>query len=824
MVAMHSLLKRQLKRYFGESFTIPEAWQPFVNAVNEAYRQFDIDRGMLERSLELSSEELLEANSELRAVFQANPDLMLRLDREGTILDYTAGSTSDFLLQAQQLLGKRIQDLPIEAAAFDFNEAVGQVLRTQSMVSLEYCLTDRHQRHWFEARLLPLLGNQIIVIIRNITQRKVAEEALRESERRLESIIQGSPIPTFVIGKDHQVIYWNKALEELTRLKAAEMVGSGRHWSAFYSAERPCLADLLVDGDLAAIDRWYAGKHRGSGLIDEAIEIADFFPDLGEEGKWLHCTAVVIRDSQHSLVGAISTIEDVTDRKLAEEKYRSIFENALDGIFQTTPTGRIINANPAFARILRYHSPEELCGSFSDITHELYVHPERRRELLDLVEKQGLVRDFEVEYFRKDQNVVWVNLNMRAVRNSMGEMLYLEGSAQDITERKVLEARLLQVQKMETIGTLAGGIAHDFNNILAAIVGYTEIAKSRLRQKELSTYLDRVLDASERARDLVGQILTFSRSAAQELRPIDLASVTQEALGLLRATIPSTIIIHHRIASELNAVLADPTQIHQVLINLCTNSAQAMREKGGMIQVTIENVELSPGMAAGMGGLRPGPYLKLTVSDTGTGIEPELVHRLFDPFFTTKQPGEGTGLGLSVVYGIVCGYGGTITVQTRPGAGTTFSVYLPAIEEIAQPEVKPTQPLPHGSERVLFVDDEPVLAEMGREMLESLGYRVMATTDSTQAIRIFRADPDSFDLVITDMTMPGMTGVDLSRKILKIKPNIPIILCTGYSELITEEKAKAIGIQGFALKPLNFRSITELICQVLNHVGSSLAT
>jgi len=813
---MHSLLKRQLKRYFGESFTIPEAWQPFVNAVNEAYRQSDIDRGMLERSLELSSQELLEANSELRAVFQANPDLMLRLDREGTILDYTTGSTSDFLLQAQQLLGKRIQDLPIEAAAFDFNEAVGQVLRTQSIVSLEYCLTDRNQRHWFEARLLPLLGNQIIVIIRNITQRKVAEEALRESERRLESIIQGSPVPTFVIGKDHQVIYWNKALEELTRLKAAEMVGTSRHWSAFYSEERPCIADLLVNGDLAAIAHWYAGKHRGSGLIDEAIEIADFFPDLGKEGKWLHCTAAVIRDSQGSLVGAISTIEDITDRKLAEEKYRSIFENALDGIFQTTPTGRIINANPAFARILRYHSPAELCGSFIDITHELYVHPERRRELLDLVEKQGLVRDFEVEYLRKDQSVVWINLNMRAVRNSMGEMLYLEGTAQDLTERKVLEARLLQAQKMETIGTLAGGIAHDFNNILAAIVGYTEIAKSRLRQKELSTYLDRVLDASERARNLVGQILTFSRSAEQELRPVDLTSVTHETLKLLHATIPSTITIHHTIASELHAVLADPTQIHQVLINLCTNSAQAMREKGGMIQVTVENVELTPGMVAGMGGLRPGPYVKLTVNDTGTGIEPELVHRIFDPFFTTKQPGEGTGLGLSVVYGIVCGYGGTIAVQTRPGAGTTFSVYLPAIEDIAQPEVKPAQPLPHGSERVLFVDDEPVLAEMGREMLESLGYRVRATTDSIQAIQIFRADPDSFDLVITDMTMPGMTGVDLSREILKIKPNIPIILCTGYSELITEEKAKAMGIQGFAFKPLNFRSITELICQVLN--------
>lgn len=816
MPAMHSLLKRQLKRYFGDLFSIPQEWQPFVCAINDAYRQFDTDRAMVERSLDLSSQELLQTNSELRAVFQAIPDLMLRLDSSGTILDYAAGNTSDFVLQPKQLLGKKIQDVPLEAVGAEFNEAVQHVVGTQTTVSLEYCLMLQHEKRCFEARLLPLLENQIIVIIRNITERKVTEEALKESEQRLKSVIQGSPIPTFVIGKDHKVIYWNKALEELSQLKAAEIVGTNRHWTAFYPTERPCMADLLVDRDLRAISRWYSGKYNGSALLNEAFEASDFFPHLGKRGKWLHFTAAVNRDSQGYLVGAITTIEDITDRKLAEEKYRSIFENAIDGIYQTTLGGRILSANPAFARILRYESPKELRDSLDDISRQLYVHPERRQELLQLIRERGVARDFEVEFYRKDQSVAWITLNTRAVRNGTGSILYLEGSAQDITDRKALEARLLQAQKMEAIGTLAGGIAHDFNNILAAIMGYTEITKSRLRQEGLNRYLERVLEASERAKNLVGQILTFSRSVEQKIKPIDLAPITLETLTLLRATIPSTITIHHVIASDVHAVLADPTQIHQVLINLCTNSSQAMREKGGLLKIALENTEITPNTANTVAELKPGSYVKLAVSDTGCGIAPEVVHRIFDPFFTTKKPGEGTGLGLSVVYGIVNGYGGSIAVKSELGSGSEFAVYLPAIQENAEAEEKPVVALPHGRERLLLVDDEAVLAEMGRDMLQDLGYRVMAITDSTQALEIFRAHPDDFDLVITDMTMPGMTGADLSREILKIRPHLPIILCTGYSELITEEKAKAIGIQGFAYKPLNLGSITELISQALN--------
>jgi len=405
---------------------------------------------------------------------------------------------------------------------------------------------------------------------------------------------------------------------------------------------------------------------------------------------------------------------------------------------------------------------------------------------------------------------------------------------EEIAERERVESALLasaeqlrQAQKMEAIGTLAGGIAHDFNNILSAIVGYTEMARSRVPPDSSALRnLDQVLKASHRATDLVKQILAFSRQREQERRPLQIAPIIKEGLRLLRSSLPTTIEIRHNLAGdrESAAVLADPTQIHQVLINLCTNAAHAMRTTGGVLEVTVTEAEIPDSAAPTRVEGAPVPYVKLTVSDTGHGMEAAVKERIFEPYFTTKQVGEGTGLGLAVVQGIVRSHRGMIKVESEPGRGTTFEVLLPRIER--EPPQHPAAPeqLLTGSERILFVDDEEIMTDLGREMLEPLGYQVTTKTSSSDAFETFQTQPDAFDLVITDMTMPGMTGVDLSREILKIKPNIPIILCTGYSELITEEKAKAIGIQGFALKPLNFRSITELICQVLNHVGSSLAT
>ncbi|MHC1729639.1 MAG: response regulator [Syntrophobacteraceae bacterium] len=382
-------------------------------------------------------------------------------------------------------------------------------------------------------------------------------------------------------------------------------------------------------------------------------------------------------------------------------------------------------------------------------------------------------------------------------------------------ENRELTKQLNQAQKMEAVGTLAAGIAHDFNNILSAIVGYTEITRLKTDQAELKSHLDRVLGACDRAKNLVGRILTFSRATDLERRPVDIGSIITEALKLVRASIPSMIEIRQDITSNVLTVLADPTQIHQVLINLCTNAAHAMSQRDGVIEVGLENLEVTPQMAHFQLNLSPGLYVKLTVRDTGDGIAPELMHRIFEPFFTTKTKGESTGLGLSVVYGIAKGCGGTVTAESELGEGSVFSVYLPAITDtvVSTPIVR--DPLPEGSERILFVDDEEIIVDICREMLESLGYTVTASVGGMAALEIFRRSPDKFDLVITDMTMPGITGVDLSREILTIRPDIPIILCTGFTELITEEKAKAMGIREFVMKPLSRRAIAELARKAL---------
>ncbi len=369
---------------------------------------------------------------------------------------------------------------------------------------------------------------------------------------------------------------------------------------------------------------------------------------------------------------------------------------------------------------------------------------------------------------------------------------------------------------MEAIGTLAGGIAHDFNNILSAVMGFTELAMYQV-EKGTSTQddLQEVLKASVRARDLVKQILTFSRQAEYEQKPIQVKLIVKEALKLLRASLPATIEIRGNIQSD-SLVMGDPTQIHQIMMNLCTNAQHAMQAKGGVLEVSLTDEELDLASAAGYPDLNPGHYLQLTVSDTGHGMRPEIVEQIFDPFFTTKGPGEGTGLGLSVVHGIVKSHGGDIHAYSEPGKGTTFKVFFPAVERLKEQEPREERPVQVGTEHILFIDDEPSLAKMGHQILESLGYKVTSRTSSVEALQLFWVKPNNFDLVITDMTMPNMTGHDLAREIIHIRPDIPIILCTGFSSSINEEKALAMGIRAFVMKPILRRTIAETIRMVLD--------
>jgi PAS domain S-box-containing protein len=379
-----------------------------------------------------------------------------------------------------------------------------------------------------------------------------------------------------------------------------------------------------------------------------------------------------------------------------------------------------------------------------------------------------------------------------------------------------LEAQLVQAQKMEAIGTLAGGIAHDFNNILGAITGFAELTLQSVPKDSQEYYnLKQVLKAGERARDLVKQILIFSRRAAQEKKPIQISSVIKEALKLLRASLPTTIEIKQNLAVPAALVLADPTQIHQILMNLGANAAHAMREDGGFLEVSLEEVSLDRDDLAQHPDLTPGPYVQLTVRDTGQGMDQEIVDRVFEPFFTTKEVGDGTGMGLAVVHGIVKSSGGEIKVSSRPGNGTAFIILLPKVAgEVATASAVPA-PLPTGTGSILFIDDEEMLVNVTREMLKKLGYRVVAQTSSLEALKIFQTQPEKFDLVITDQTMPHMTGMQLAEEFRHIRPDIPIILCTGFSEKVSAENIRAAGINDLLLKPIVMRNLAETVKKVL---------
>ena len=528
-----------------------------------------------------------------------------------------------------------------------------------------------------------------------------------------------------------------------------------------------------------------------------------------------------LQDMPRCVQRALREWGNITKRKQAEQEIRTAKEE-WERTFASI--GDIVTIQDANHRILRVNrkasevtglSPEELVGKFCyEVFHGGTQPCDGCPAVLTARDVTAHTAVIVHEKLGKTFSV-----SAAPICGPDDELQNIVYISRDITELKTLEIQLRQAQKMEAVGTLAGGIAHDFNNILTPILGYSEIiAESLPAGSPLVELAREVLQAGRRARDLVKQILAFSRQTAQERSPIEVDLVVKEALKLLRSSLPTTIEIKQNIATKA-LVLADPTMIHQVMMNLCTNAYHAMRETGGTLAVALSEVNIAPEDYVTELHLTSGRYLRLEVSDTGCGMPKQIHERIFEPYFTTKAKGEGTGLGLSVVHGIVTGLGGHITVYSELGKGTTFHVYLPKYQEKARADDETAATvvsLSRGNERILVVDDEKVIVELIRKILESLGYRVTACCDSLLALEQMEAHPADFDLMVSDMTMPHLNGAELAQRVLAIRPDLPIILCTGFSEIINEEKAVALGIRRLIMKPVLRDDLAKVLRQVLD--------
>ncbi len=584
-----------------------------------------------------------------------------------------------------------------------------------------------------------------------------------------------------------------------------------------------------------------------SDLYQNSDERKKFSVELLQEGIIKNKKLRLKRKDGSLLVGSVSArsvknikgeieyfdgiIEDITIRerisqklRKSETRYRDLFNSITDVVFTQNLKGEFTSANSAMYKLFGYDLEEFIGRKASDFMNPKFA-PKFESEYIQGIKDNGYYEGIS-SYFKKDGSKIYLEYRSALVQPEAGEP-FISGIGRDVTERitaerKIgkLQKQMLQAQKMEAIGTLAGGIAHDFNNILSAVIGYTEIALFNVEEgSHVHKSITEVLHAANRAVDLIKQILTFSRQTEHEIKPVYLNPLVKEALKMLRSTVPSSIEIKENIHKDFLTIKADPTQIHQVVVNLVTNASHAIDENSGLIKIELRPFILGKDDNKMDTDWKPGSYAKLTISDNGSGISKAHIDQIFDPYFTTKDKHKGTGLGLSVVHGIVNTYNGHITVSSEVNQGTTFNIYFPLVkQQVMDIEPDLSGPLPVGREHILFVDDETAIVDIQKQSLEQLGYTVTAQTSSTEALEAFRSTPEKFDLVITDMAMPNITGDKLAKKIKAIRPDIPIIICTGFSEELTSQRISQINIDGFLMKPIDKAKMSTTIWNIIrNH-------
>ncbi len=675
-----------------------------------------------------------------------------------------------------------------------------------SFTASEVLYVTRNHRRLVAAIALPFLALSLLAglwwLVWSAVLREQSEASLRESKNHLQSVFRVAPTGLGV-SRNRVLKQVNEHLCEMTGYSEEELVGQSTR--ILYPNEE----DYLYIGS----KKYSQIRDHGAGLVETRFKRKD------ERIINILFSSTPI-DPMNLSKGVTFIAFDITERKQAEEALRISHERflkVLDSIDATVyvadlDTYKILFMNEYMIQNFGRNMTGEICYKC------LYEKSEpctscKNRQLTDKNGRSTGVCTWQ------DKNPItkkWYIYNDRTIEWTDGRLVKLQ-IASDITGFKKMEDELRQAHKMESIGTLAGGVAHDFNNILFMILGNAELALGDLPKNHPAyNFINKIKTASVRAAGIIKQLLNFSRKTNQEFKPIGAVSVIKDCLNFIRSSLPATIVIKKHLPEEDVTIMGDPIQINQVLINLCTNAFQAMEETGGILQIDVEKVVIGKENAVEFPAISDGDYLKITVKDSGPGIRHEIIDRIFDPYFTTKKIGKGSGLGLSVVHGIIKNHNGVISVQNQSGEGAVFTMLFPAIDKKPDCEKKTIDRLQYGKESILIVDDEEIIIEVTQKMLEKLGYEVEASLDPADALNKFRSSPDKFHLVITDMTMPQMTGAKLYEELKKIRSNIPVIICTGHSGLIDEEKAKQVGIAGYLTKPASISEIAKTVRTVLD--------
>jgi len=767
---------------------------------------------------------LQESEEKYRLLFETMSQGVVYQNAEGRIISSNSAAERILGLSLDQMMGRTLMDPCWQAIREDGSEFHGEThpsmvaLRTRKEVKNVVMGVFNHRTdayHWININAVPHFNPgqdapyQVYTTLDDITDRRGTEEALKRSEERYRNLFELSPDGIMIWQNEKAALANPAAMRMLAAASADEIIGK----SVYEIHPADC-------HDAVRARRRYLDE---TGLPAAPTE----YRFIRLDGQTIDVEATGTRINYQNHPAVLSFYRDISERKRAEKALRLSHErfltvlNSIDAAIYVADmkTYEILFMNKYMIESFGRDMTGKICwqafrgesGPCALCTNDHLV--DDRGDPVDMCAWQGKNPKTGKWYIHYDRAIHWIDDRIVRIQIStdITELKKLE------EERILSEKRLRQAHKMEAIGTLAGGIAHDFNNILFSIIGMSELLLEDLPKGSPEHGNAReILKAGKRASDLIKQILTFSRKSELQKIPVRIQQVLKEVLKLTRATIPSNIEIDQDIENDCGAVMTDPTQVHQIALNLITNAYHAMEPKGGKISVGLKQIALESAGEAD-GSLGPGRYAVLSVSDTGCGIDPAIKDKIFEPYFTTREQRKGTGLGLAMVYGIVKEHNGDIKVNSEPGMGTTFDVYLPSME--MSPEALPVEGAEDdktGNERILLVDDEESIVRLERMMLERLGYLVTSRLSSIEALEAFRAHPDGFDLVVTDMTMPNMTGDQLAGELVSIRPGIPIIICTGYSERINPEKAAAIGMKGFLMKPIVRSEMAGMVRKVLD--------